>query len=386
MAKQTEKCILAKNFFYTTKTLNTQYMANSSHRYCVIMCGGIGSRFWPYSRTSLPKQFIDFFGTGRTLLQMSYDRILPLVDPKNILVVTNSTYYDQVREQLPELESDQILLEPARRNTAPCIAWAAYHIAARDPEASMIVTPSDHLITREREFEQSITRGFEFVEKHDALLTLGIKPTRPETGYGYIQIGPRIEDDILKVKTFTEKPNLELAKVFLESGEFFWNSGIFIWKANTIINALRTHCSDVSSVFDLGEESFGTPEETPFINKFFPACMNISIDFGVMEKASNVYVECVDFGWSDLGTWSALYDNSPRNRDGNVTQNCSVLSYNSSGNIFAVRGDKLVVVSNLEDYIIADSGDVLLICPMSEEQKIKQMVNDARITFGDKYL
>ena len=386
MAKQTEKCILAKNFFYTTKTLNTQYMANSSHRYCVIMCGGIGSRFWPYSRTSQPKQFIDFFGTGRTLLQMSYDRILPLVDPKNILVVTNSTYYDQVREQLPELESDQILLEPARRNTAPCIAWAAYHIAARDPEASMIVTPSDHLITREREFEQSITRGFEFVEKHDALLTLGIKPTRPETGYGYIQIGPRIEDDILKVKTFTEKPNLELAKVFLESGEFFWNSGIFIWKANTIINALRTHCSDVSSVFDLGEESFGTPEETPFINKFSPACMNISIDFGVMEKASNVYVECVDFGWSDLGTWSALYDNSPRNRDGNVTQNCSVLSYNSSGNIFAVRGDKLVVVSNLEDYIIADSGDVLLICPMSEEQKIKQMVNDARITFGDKYL
>lgn len=361
-------------------------MLNSPHRYCVIMCGGIGSRFWPYSRTNLPKQFIDFFGTGRTLLQMSYDRILPLVNRENILVVTNSTYYDQVREQLPELDASQILLEPARRNTAPCIAWAAYHIAARDPEASMIVTPSDHLITREHEFEKSITRGFDFVENHGALLTLGIKPTRPETGYGYIQIGPRVEDDILKVKTFTEKPNLELAKVFLESGEFFWNSGIFIWKAKTIIEALRTHCSDVSTVFDLGMDSFGTEEETAFINRFFPACMNISIDFGVMEKASNVYVECVDFGWSDLGTWSALYDNSPRNRDGNVTQNCSVLSYNSSGNIFAVRGDKLVVVSNLENYIIADSGDVLLVCPMSEEQKIKQMVNDARITYGDKYL
>lgn len=361
-------------------------MAISPHRYCVIMCGGIGSRFWPYSRTNLPKQFIDFFGTGRTLLQMSYDRILSLVDPKNILVVTNSTYYDQVREQLPELSDEQILLEPARRNTAPCIAWAAYHIAARDPEASMIVTPSDHLIIRQSEFESSILRGFDFVEKNDALLTLGIKPTRPETGYGYIQIGESFEPDILKVKTFTEKPNLELAKIFLESGEFFWNSGIFIWKASAIKEALRTHCSDVSSVFDLGESSFGTTEETEFINKFFPACMNISIDFGVMEKASNVYVECVDFGWSDLGTWSALYDNSPRNRDNNVTQNCSVLAYNSTGNIFAVRGDKLVVVSNLENYIIADSGDVLLVCPMSEEQKIKQMVNDAKLNFGDKYL
>ena len=361
-------------------------MSTASHRYCVIMCGGIGSRFWPYSRTNLPKQFIDFFGTGRTLLQMSYDRILPLVDPKNILVVTNSTYYEQVREQLPELSEDQILLEPARRNTAPCIAWAAYHIAARDPEASMIVTPSDHLITREREFEDSIKRGFDFVERHDALLTLGIKPTRPETGYGYIQIGASCEQDILKVKTFTEKPNIELAKVFVDSGEFFWNSGIFIWKANTIKEALRTHCSDVSTVFDLGEENFGTGEEITFINKFFPACMNISIDFGVMEKASNVYVECVDFGWSDLGTWSALYDNSPRNRDSNVTQNCEVLSYNSTGNIFAVRGDKLVVVSNLDNYIIADSGDVLLVCPMSEEQKIKQMVNDARLKYGDKYL
>ena len=361
-------------------------MTISPHRYCVIMCGGIGSRFWPYSRTNLPKQFIDFFGTGRTLLQMSYDRILSLVDPKNILVVTNSTYYDQVREQLPELSDDQILLEPARRNTAPCIAWAAYHIAARDPEASMIVTPSDHLIIRQSEFESSILRGFDFVEKNDALLTLGIKPTRPETGYGYIQIGESFEPDILKVKTFTEKPNLELAKIFLESGEFFWNSGIFIWKASAIKEALRTHCSDVSSVFDLGESSFGTAEETEFINKFFPACMNISIDFGVMEKAHNVYVECVDFGWSDLGTWSALYENSPRNRDNNVTQNCSVLSYNSTGNIFAVRGDKLVVVSNLKNYIIADSGDVLLVCPMSEEQKIKQMVNDAKLNFGDKYL
>lgn len=358
----------------------------NNHRYCVIMCGGVGSRFWPYSRADRPKQFIDFLGTGRTLLQMSFDRILPIVPVENIIIVTNAQYAPIVKEQLPELKDDQILLEPARRNTAPCIAWAAYHIAARDPEASMIVTPSDHLITREREFEKSVETGFDFVENNDALLTLGIKPVRPETGYGYIQIGDEVATGVRKVKTFTEKPNLELAKVFLETGEFFWNSGIFLWKASTIIEALRNHAPDVATHFDAGLDAFGTPGEKEFIAQSFPACVGISIDFAVMEKAANVYVECVNFGWNDLGTWSALFDNSPKNRDGNVTQNCSVLSYNSSGNIFAVRGEKLVVVSGLKDYIIADAGDVLLVCPLSEEQRIKQMVNDAKLNYGDKYL
>ncbi len=357
-----------------------------NHRYCVIMCGGIGSRFWPYSRADRPKQFIDFFGTGRSLLQMSYDRVLPIVPKENIVIVTNAQYAPLVREQLPELTDDQILLEPARRNTAPCIAWAAYHIAARDPEASMIVTPSDHLITREREFEKSILHGFEFVESHDALLTLGITPSRPETGYGYIQIGQEVEPGILKVKTFTEKPNLELAKVFLESGEFFWNSGIFLWKASSILSALAVHAPDIKEIFDKGYDCFGTQREMEFINVNFPACMGISIDFAVMEKAANVYVECVDFGWNDLGTWSALYDNSPKNRDANVTQKCSVIAYNSTGNIFAVKDDKLVVVEGLHDYIIADAGDVLLVCPKSEEQRIKQMVNDVKTNFGDKFL
>ena len=206
-------------------------MDNNKHRYCVIMCGGIGSRFWPYSRTDKPKQFIDFFGTGRSLLQMSYERLLPIVPKENILVMTNARYADKVREQLPDISPDRILLEPDRRNTAPCIAWAAYHLAAIDPQASMIVTPSDHLITRESVFEQCVLRGFDFVENNDALLTLGIHPTRPETGYGYIQIGRELEPGLLKVKTFTEKPDLELAKVFLESGEFFWNAGIFLWRA-----------------------------------------------------------------------------------------------------------------------------------------------------------
>ena len=216
------------------------------HRYCVIMCGGIGSRFWPYSRANMPKQFIDFLGTGRSLLQMSYDRILPVVPKENILVVTNEAYAALVKEQLPDLPARSILLEPARRNTAPCIAWAAYHIKARDPQASIVVMPSDHLITREQQFEESILRGFAFVESHEALLTLGINPSRPETGYGYIQIGSEVERGLNKVKTFTEKPDIELAKVFLETGEFFWNSGIFLWKAETIIKAMHEHSPGIA--------------------------------------------------------------------------------------------------------------------------------------------
>lgn len=350
------------------------------------MCGGIGSRFWPYSRESRPKQFLDFLGTGRSLLQMSFDRISSLVPPENVLVVTNAQYKPLISEQLPELPDDNILLEPARRNTAPCIAWAAYHIAARDPEASIIVCPSDHLITRDEVFRDAILKGFEFVETHAALLTLGITPTRPETGYGYIQVGEKVDGDICRVKTFTEKPKLELAKVFLETGEFFWNSGIFLWSAKTIIRELIANAPDVANVFEKGRHLFGTSAERQFIEENFPGCVGISIDFAVMEKAKNVYVECVSFGWNDLGTWSALYDNSPKNRDANVTQNCRVLAYDSTDNIFAVKDDKLVVVAGLSGYIVADRGDVLLICPKAEEQKIKQMVNDVKMTFGDKYI
>lgn len=350
------------------------------------MCGGIGSRFWPYSRTDRPKQFIDFLGTGRSLLQMSYDRILPLVPKENIIILTNSQYVKQVMEQLPELGESQILAEPARRNTAPCIAWAARHIAAICPDASMIVTPADHLITRENVFIDSVSRGFDFVEAHDALLTLGISPTRPETGYGYIQVGEQVEGDIFKVKTFTEKPDLELARTFLRTGEFFWNSGIFIWKASAILASLAEHAPDVYAVFESGKETFGTEAETEFIATAFAGCKSISIDYAVMERATNVYVETVSFGWNDLGTWSALFDMSPKNRDGNVTQRCQVLAYNSHGNIFAVNDDKLIVVDGLTDYIVADAGDVLLICPKDHEQKIKQMVNDAKVNFGDKYL
>ena len=360
--------------------------SNISHRYCVIMCGGIGSRFWPYSRTSLPKQFLDFFGTGSTLLQMTYERILPLVPAENIIVVTNTDYASLIHEQLPDVKESNILFEPARRNTAPCVAWAAAHIMALDPEASMIVTPADHLITRQSAFLEAVGRGFEFVETHNALLTLGITPTRPETGYGYIQASQADEGVISKVRTFTEKPDREMAEVFLSTGEFLWNSGIFLWKASTILEAFEKCAPEISAVFARGKADMATPREKSFIDSNFAVCPAISIDYAVMEKADNVYVEAVNFGWSDLGTWSALYDHSPKNREGNVTQNCSVLSYDSSGNIFAVRDDKLMVVNGLHDFIVADAGDVLLICPKADEQRIRNIVNDARASFGDKYI
>lgn len=357
------------------------------HRYCVIMCGGIGSRFWPYSRSAEPKQFLDILGTGRSLLQMTFDRLAPTIQTENIYIVTNEKYAGLVKEQLPGIAPSRILCEPARRNTAPCIAWATYHIAARDADASILFTPSDHLITREHIFTDCIIRGFEFVENKDALLTLGIKPTRPETGFGYIQIGHEVTPEINKVKTFTEKPDYDLAKVFVESGEFFWNSGLFIWSAASIKKAFMTHTPDLIKVFEDNDDIFGTPGEAGFIETNFASCPSISIDFAVMEKAQNVYVERADFGWSDLGTWGSLFENSPKNSEHNVTHNCQVMAYDSERNIFVVKQpDKLVIVDGINDCIVADTGDVLLICPRGDEQRIKQIVNDVKIRFNDRYI
>ena len=350
------------------------------------MCGGVGSRFWPFSKSALPKQFIDFFGTGRSLLQTAVDRMQGIVPMSNILLLTNESYEPLIREQLPEIDGSQILLEPARRNTAPCIAWAAHHIKAINPDAKMMVAPSDHLIINVEKFRQSVLDAFEFIEGRDALVTMGIKPSRPETGYGYIQVGEAVRGNFSEVKTFTEKPDDDLARVFLESGEFFWNSGMFFWSADSIMRALAICAPDVDTVFERGKEYFGTSQEMEYINANFEACPSISIDFAVMEKARNVFVETVDFGWNDLGTWRSLYDNSPKNSDGNVTQNCKALMFNSHNNIVAIKGDKLVVASGLEGYIVADVDDALLIVPMEEEQKIKQYVNEVKSKFGDKYL
>lgn len=356
------------------------------NRYCVVMCGGVGSRFWPYSRNAMPKQFIDFFGTGRSLLQMTIDHIRPLVPTENIILMTNEQYAPIIAEQLPEIDRRQILLEPARRNTAPCIAWAAHHIHAINPDALIMVTPSDHLILKTEEFQRTAREAFDFICDHDALLTMGIKPNRPETGYGYIQVGEAVRDDFRKVKTFTEKPNLELAEVFLKSGEFYWNSGMFFWSTRSILDALKTFAPDINSIFEAGCATMGHPEEQRFINAHYPSCRNISIDFAIMENAPNVYVECVDLGWSDLGTWGSLYDNSPKNSDGNVTQRCKTMMINSRNNVVAIKGDKVLVASGLNDYIIADVDDALLIVPKSEEQKIKLYVNEVKTKYGERYL
>ena len=356
------------------------------NRFCVIMCGGVGSRFWPYSRTALPKQFIDFLGTGRSLLQLTVDRLQNIVPAENIIMLTNEQYSSIIQEQLPQIKPEQILLEPARRNTAPCNAWAAWHIKAMNPNAKIMVAPSDHLILKQHDFEESVIRAFEFIEQNDAIVTFGVKPSRPETGYGYIQEGEAVDEFFSKVKTFTAKPTKEFANLFLESGEFYWNSGMFFWGVDTIINAMRTHAPEIADVFDRGNEIYGTDEEQDFINKNYATCPNISIDYAVMEKSPSVFVEKVDFGWSDLGTWGSVYDNSPKNRDGNVTPNTRVLAFDSHNNVVAARGDKLVVVSGLNGYIVADTPDALLIVPVKDEQKIKNYVNEAKTHFGDKFL
>jgi mannose-1-phosphate guanylyltransferase len=350
------------------------------------MCGGVGSRFWPFSKAAMPKQFIDFFGTGRSLLQTAFDRMQGIVPVDNIILITNEIYEPLIKEQLPEIKDDQILLEPARRNTAPCIAWAAHHIKAINPDARMMVAPSDHLVINVEKFKQSVVDAFDFIEQRDALLTMGIKPSRPETGYGYIQVGEHVDGKFYSVKTFTEKPDEDLARVFLRSGEFFWNSGMFFWSADSILKALDNYAPEVNAAFEQGKQYFGTPQEMDFINAQFEACPSISIDFAIMEKAPNVYVETVDFGWNDLGTWRSLYDHSPKNKDGNVTQNCKALMFNSHNNIVAIKGDKLVVASGLEGYIVADVDDALLIVPLEEEQKIKLYVNAVKSKFDDKYL
>ncbi len=357
----------------------------NNNRYCVIMCGGVGSRFWPYSRAQRPKQFIDFLGTGSSLLQLTMQRLEGVVPTSNVFLLTNEQYAGLIAEQLPQLSPEQILCEPARRNTAPCNAWAAHHIMALNPDAKIMVAPSDHLILNHDAFKKAVVQAFEFIESHDTLLTFGVRPNRPETGYGYIQLGQRIEGDFAAVKTFTEKPNLELARVFLDSGEFLWNSGMFFWSAAGILEAMAKHCPEVAATFEQGEGLYGTPAEMEFINRVYPTCTSISIDYAVMEKAPNVTVEAVDFGWTDLGTWGALYDISPKNQDGNVTQNTRALMFNSHNNVVAVQGDKLVVASGLNDFIVADTPDALLIVPKAEEQKIRTYVNEVKTAFGDKF-
>ena len=351
----------------------------------IILSGGSGTRLWPISRQLNPKQFLDFFGTGRSLLQMTFDRFRHLMPIENILIVSNVIYKDLILEQLPEIKPNQVLLEPNRRNTAPCIAYAISRIKAMTNKANIVVAPSDHLIMKETDFLETIKTGLNFVENNNSLLTLGMKPSRPETGYGYIQIDEG-ETALRRVKTFTEKPNAELAQIFYETGEFFWNSGIFLWNLQTIDHAFQTLLPEVATKFNAGKDVFNTDAEQAFIDKMYPSCANISIDYGIMEKAENVYVLCSEFGWTDLGTWGSLYEMSPKDKDDNVSLKCETLFYESNNNIVALPAGKLAVIQDLDGYIVAESDNVLLICKQKDEQRIRQFVNDASIKFEDKYI
>lgn len=348
------------------------------------MAGGIGSRFWPFSRNNRPKQFLDFFGTGRSLLQMTFDRFSRLMPVENILIVSNILYRDLILEQLPEIKPSQVLLEPNRRNTAPCIAYAVNRIKSMTDKANIVVAPSDHLIIKEIDFIDAIKTGLDFVEHNDSLLTLGIKPSRPETGYGYIQIDEG-DSSLRKVKTFTEKPNAELAQIFFETGEFFWNSGIFLWNLQTIDHAFHSLLPEVALKFDGGKNVYNTVDEQKFIDDMYATCPNISIDYGIMEKAANVHVLCSDFGWTDLGTWGSLYEMSEKDVDANVTLKCKTMFYESKSNIVALPSDKLAVIQDLNGYIVAESDNVLLICKLEDEQRIRQFVNDVNVNQNGQF-
>ncbi len=356
--------------------------------YCVIMAGGIGSRFWPLSTVERPKQFIDILGIGKTLLQLTFERFNRIMPAENFFVVTSEIYKELVMEQLPLLKESQVLLEPLRRNTAPCIAYATYKILGICPTAKIVVSPSDHLILKEDLFLNEIDKGLQFAGDKEVLVTLGIQPSRPETGYGYIQVSEKMNfnrfDNLYKVKTFTEKPDRAMAQVFMDTGEFYWNSGIFVWSVQAILNALEKYLPDVNSLFENGKKLINTSDECFFINKTYSECPNISIDYGIMEKADNVYVLTSDFGWSDLGTWGSLYENHLLDKNGNAVSGKKIFLYETDGCIVNLPREKIAVIQGLKDYIVVESQKTLLICKKSDEQQIRQFVADVMLSVEKK--
>jgi mannose-1-phosphate guanylyltransferase len=359
-----------------------------NNNYALIMAGGIGSRFWPVSRTTYPKQFLDVLGTGKSLIQNTFERFKKILPVENIYILTNENYFDLVKEQIPELTDNQIIGEPIMRNTAPCIAYGCYKIKQLNPDALIVVAPSDHLILETENFIDIINKSLEAAKENDCLITLGIKPSRPDTGYGYIQYSNKaLADNLYKVKTFTEKPSLEIAQSFLASGDFLWNAGIFIWSVDAIIAALDKHLPEMSEIFRDGKLAYNSGTEKDFIQNAFQRCTNISIDYGIMEKAENVYVMPADFGWSDLGTWASVYDLADKDYVGNaVIHPQKVMMYNSSNCMVNVPGDKLVILQGLHDFIVVEANNTLMICPKDKEQHVKQVVADVKQRFGTKYI
>jgi len=361
-------------------------MNHHHNNYLVIMAGGIGSRFWPMSTAEKPKQFLDVLGTGRTLLQQTIHRFGNLVPMENVYIVTSASYKEIIREQLPELTDQQVLLEPCMRNTAPCIAYACYKIREINPEARIVVAPSDHLVTNEPEFERVIAEGIEFVSQNAALLTLGIKPHRPETGYGYIQSSKeklkikneKSEDSLVvphfiqPVEAFKEKPDQETAQSYLASGDFFWNSGIFLWTANAIIRAFEENLPEVAAVFAGGAAVYNTGKEQAFVDEVYPTCVNISVDYGIMESANNIYVLPCDFGWSDLGTWGSLWEKRPKDVQGNTVTGDGVKLFDSKNCIVHISDNRPIVLQGLEDMIVVEANGVMMGCKKEDEQRIKE--------------
>lgn len=365
-------------------------MEKTTNNYCVIMAGGVGARFWPMSRTTHPKQFIDILGTGETLIQQTYRRFTRILPADNIFIVTNELYRELVLKQIPGIRQDRILCEPSRRNTAPCIAYANYRILQENPEATIVVAPSDHIILKEEIFLANIQTALEAATENDWLLTLGILPSRPDTGYGYIQYKEGLpypkDPQLREVRTFTEKPNHDLAVSFLESGDFLWNAGIFIWSLKSIMKAFREFLPEVDTLFSKGTAVYGTADETDFIRDTYSICTAISIDYGIMEKAPNVHVLAVDFGWSDLGTWGSLYEIRPKDGNGNAVVGKNVMLYDATNCIINMPDDKVVVMEGMSDLIVAESDNILLICRKSNEQNIRQFVNDVLLDKGEKFV
>ncbi len=361
----------------------------NKNNYALIMAGGIGSRFWPVSRTEYPKQFIDFFGIGKTLIQSTYERFLKICPPENIFIVTNEIYTSIIKTQLPDIQDNQIIAEPMMRNTAPCVGYGAMKIAAINPDATIVVAPSDHTIGDQDKFVAAIEKSLVSAAQNDCLITLGIQPSRPDTGYGYIQYTENSlpsDAEFFKVKLFTEKPNLELAKSFLQSGDFLWNAGIFIWSAKAINSAFEKHLPEMYEIFLSGQSVYNTPAEKAFISGAYQQCTNISIDFGIMEKADNVYVLPADFGWSDLGTWASIYEMAEKDYVGNaVIPSEKVMMFDSSNCMVNVPEGKLVILQGLHDYIVVESNNILLVCPRNEEQTIKKIVADVKSKHGPKF-
>ena len=362
-----------------------QQLMKVDNLHVVIMAGGIGSRFWPYSRNSLPKQFLDILDIGKTLLQLTYDRFKNLARKDNIYIVSNQQYKQIILDQLPGITAEQILSEPVRRNTAPCIAYASYKIRKKDPNAVIVVSPADHAIFGELEYLNCIKDAVKYARTEDALITLGIKPTKPETGYGYIQYINEGDSRLKKVKTFTEKPPIDLARTFIDSGDFVWNTGIFVWSVKSIVNAFEHHLPDVAELFEECTDSYSTDREQVAIDKAYSHSKNISIDYGIMEKAINVHVILGEFGWSDIGSWSSLYDIKDKN-DGDNVIGGNALLFNCSKNIIHGKRDKVIVMQDLEGYLVADFDDVLLICKKDAEAKFREFVSEVKSKKGDKYL